>query len=86
MDLENILYGYIPLLIALAVIVIAIRMLISKPTPLNIGIGFFVLVLNSFGIYLLILMLRGAWPSYLPHLAIGMGILLFLIQKGIVKK
>jgi hypothetical protein len=86
MDLESILFGYVPLIIAFVVIVYEIRSLLSNPTPLNSGIGFFVLGFNAFGIYLLILMLRGAWPNYLPQLAIGLGTLLFFIQSGLIKK
>ncbi len=86
MDLEDVLYGYIPLMIALVIIVFEIRSLLSNPTPINSGIGFFVLGFNAFGIYLLVLMLRGAWPSYLPHIAIGLGLLLFFIQRGLNKR
>ena len=86
MDLEEVIYGYIPLIIALLVIVLSIKSLLSSPTPINSGIGFLVLGLNSFGIYLLILMLGGAWPNYLPHLAIGLATVLFFIQKGLTKK
>ena len=85
MDLEEILYGYLPIVIAIMVIILSIKLLFSKPVPVNSLLGFFVLGLNAFAIYLLVLMLAGSWPSYLPHIAIGIGILLFLVQRSLFK-
>ena len=85
MDMEELLSGYLPLLIALFVTGFSIKLMLAKPLPLNSLLGFLVISLNTFSIYLLIRMLGGAYPSYMPHIAISIATVLLFIQRRVVK-
>lgn len=80
MDTEEILWVYLPLLIALIETGFTIKLMLAKPLPLNSLLGFLVISLNTFSLFLLIRLLGGAAPSYLPHLAILLASILLLVQ------
>ncbi|WP_445383071.1 hypothetical protein [Robiginitalea sp. IMCC43444] len=85
MDLEEIIWGYFPLLIALIEVVVTIKFLLAKPVPANALLGFLIISLNTFSIYLLIRMLIDGNPSYTPHIALSIATVLLFIQRRIVK-
>lgn len=85
MDTEEILWVYLPLLIAMIETGFSIKLMLDKPLPLNSLLGFLIISLNTFTIYLLIKMLGGAYSSYMPHIAISIATVLIFIQMRVVK-
>lgn len=70
MDLEAILWGYLPITIALIEIYISIKLSIQKGTLLQWTFTVLICGLNILAIYILVRILLGAWPTYMPHIAI----------------
>ena len=78
MDLNEITWGYIPILIAIIEILISLNIFRSKKSLKNIILTFLIIIINGASIYILIQMMNKAWPSYLPHVGIGFSTILFL--------
>ena len=85
MDTEEILWVYLPLLIALIETGFTIKLMLAKPLPLNSLLGFLVISLNTFSIYLLITQLSGAAATYTPQIAILIATALIFVQRIVVK-
>jgi len=80
MELETLLWFYFPILIAFIGTIFSVRITKKRPSFLNLAFSFLSIILNGFSIYILLQILRGAWPSYLPHLGIGTTTFLTLMQ------
>lgn len=85
MDLEPILWGYLPIIIALVEILVSIRLSITKRTFGQWGLTVVISGLNILLIYILVFILLGAWPTYMPHIGILISAVLLLIQYLIKK-
>ena len=70
MDLEAILWGYLPIIIALIEILISVKLSIRKRTSSQWVFTVVISGLNILSIYFLVVILFGAWPTYLPHIGI----------------
>jgi hypothetical protein len=70
MDLEAIFWGYLPIIIALIEIYISIKLSIKNGTFFQWTFTVLICGLNILAIYILVRILLGAWPTYMPHFAI----------------
>ena len=81
MDLEEVIWGYIPLIIAFGIIIYSYNLLIRKKSILVITLSILITVSSGYAIYYLgFMILKTAWPSFLPHLLVGFSLVLILIQ------
>ena len=80
MELEDIFWNYLPILIAGAEIVISLRLTIRKNSYFDSIATFLIFALNGLSIYILIAIAMGRWPTYIPHLAILISTILITIQ------
>ena len=85
MDLEEIVYGYIPLLIGIGLIVYSFYLSRKRKTTKNYISTVVIFFLSGLGIWILYLMLLGAYPTYTPHIAISLAIITLFIQKAYLK-
>ena len=81
MDFEAIVWIYLPLAIAIVGIVWSIKLTVQKKTLFELIVSIVVYILNGFSIYMLVWMFLGAWPTFIPHIAILISTLLLIIQK-----
>jgi len=86
MDLEEVVWVYTPIFIAIFGIIFSFRLTLSRKNLNNGIITFLITLLNGFSIYVLFLMLNDYWPTYLPHLFIILAVILFLIQNILNKR
>ena len=80
MDLEAVIYGYVPILIGILEIICSIYLTSKKQKILNFIISIIIIASNTLSIYILIQILIGAYPSYTPHVLIGISTILIIIQ------
>lgn len=80
MDLISILWIYIPISIASFGILLSLSFTISDKSYFNGIASFTVLILNGISMYILIEILIGSWPTFLPHIAILVSSILIVIQ------
>lgn len=80
MDIEAIFWIYLPILIAILEMIWSFKLTIQQNSHFDSIASFLILILNGFSIYILVLILNGAWPTYTPHLAISISTLLTVIQ------
>jgi hypothetical protein len=81
MDLEEIVWGYIPIIIGLIEIIYSGISLNKKRIISRLVTFLIILTLNILAIYILIQMIIGAWPTFLPHIIILISTLILIIQK-----
>ena len=86
MDLETVVFGYIPIVFAIFEIIVSIKLTKNRKKTFGFIISFLILVLNSSAIYELVEILLDAWPSYTPHLLILLSTVLLMIQYLIFKR
>jgi hypothetical protein len=86
MDLETVIYGYIPILIGLFEIFISIYLTKNRKKIFDFIVSFLILIFNSLAIYILVKILMDSWPSYTPHILILLSTILLIIQYLIFKK
>jgi len=86
LDLETVFWGYIPVFIAVIEIFFSIYITRKGFSYLHLMISGLILILNGFALYALVEMLNGSWPSYMPHVGIGISTMLILIQWETDKK
>mgnify|MGYP001181134624 CR=1 FL=1 len=86
MDIEPIIWGYLPIALALVFAAFSFQLVLRKRSLSNVL--FFLLILggNSLAVYILVQILMGAWPTYTPHIIIAFSILLFFVQRVIHRK
>ncbi len=80
MDIEAIIWIYLPIIISIIEVVWSLRLTFQKSSYFDSITSFLVLVLNGHSAYILIVILRGAWPSYIPYIAIGISTIILVIQ------
>ena len=80
MDIEAIFWIYMPVIIAVIEMIWSLKLTIRQNSYFNSIASFLILFLNGLSIYILILILNGAWPTYTPHLAIGISTILTVTQ------
>ncbi|MEB8330794.1 hypothetical protein OO009_15660 [Flavobacteriaceae bacterium KMM 6897] len=86
MDLETTLWGYLPILLATIEVILSLWILKETLKPINIILSLLIVILNGLAIYVILQMVQGAWPTYLPYFGIGISTILLLIQYGFFKK
>ncbi|SFN52574.1 hypothetical protein SAMN04487989_1011005 [Bizionia echini] len=80
MNLETFIYGYIPILIGLLGILVSIGFTRKNLNILNFISSIVISISNSLAIYMLISILAGAYPTFMPHALILISTILVLIQ------
>jgi len=80
MDLEAVIYGYIPIVIAVLEIIATFYLTKNKKNLFGFIVSILILVANSLSIYILVQILLDAWPSYTPHILILLSTILLIIQ------
>jgi len=86
MDLEIIVYVYIPIIIAVFEIIVSVYLTKIRKRAFGFIVSFLIVVFNSLSIYILVQILMDAWPSYTPHILILLSTILLIIQYLIFKK
>lgn len=86
MDLEIVVWGYIPILIALLVIGGSFYLTAKRRNLFGFVTTFLILGLNGLAIYILAQIITGAYPTYTPHLFILVSLILLVVQKFVKKK
>ena len=86
MNLEQIIWIYLPIAIALVEIVLSMRRSLKKRTVVQWILTTVILALNSIAIYILVRILDDAWPTYIPHLGILISTVLLIVQTLNAKK
>jgi len=72
---------YLPALIAVGIAATSILAAVRTGTMLQVIICAVLVVAMAFCLLMLWAMLRGAWPSFLPHIIIGAAVPLVLVQR-----
>lgn len=83
---EVILWGYLPMVLGVAAMVASISSALSHPSDFQSVAAAIVLTtvpLAELGLYMLV---RGAWPSFLPHVVIGIALLLAIVQRWLIRR
>ncbi|MEX0996060.1 MAG: hypothetical protein WDZ45_03310 [Flavobacteriaceae bacterium] len=80
MDIESIIWFYLPIVIATIEVVWSLLLAFKKFSFFDSIVSFLILLLNGSSIYVLIIILMGSWPTYIPHIAIFIATILFVIQ------
>ena len=76
-----VIWGILPAVVALGAIVLSIYSAIRNISAAQLVLGVPVLVVSGFSLVVLKrIFIDGAWPTYLPHLAIGASCLLVGVQ------
>jgi hypothetical protein len=87
MDQEEIIAGYIPAFISATIVVCSFLLFIRNRKLLLNGILFgFISLSNGIALSFIIPMLKGAYPSLIPHLLVIVSIPLFIWQYKLYKK
>jgi hypothetical protein len=80
MDIEEFVWIYIPILIGILEILISGISFIKEKKIIRFLLFIIIAFLNSLAIYILIQILNGAWPTYTPHIAIGISTIILLTK------
>ena len=81
MYLELLVWGYLPMIIAFIEIMWSLKLLLKSPLFLNVLLSISIALLNTFSLYVLYLMFfTETWPTFAPHILIGVSTLLIIIQ------
>jgi CHASE2 domain-containing sensor protein len=87
MDQEEIIFGYIPALISAVIIVCSFLLFFrNRKSLLNLMLFVFISISNGIAQSFIIPMLKGAYPSLIPHLLVIVSIPLFISQYKLYKK
>jgi hypothetical protein len=87
MDQEEIIFGYIPALISAVIIVCSFLLFLRNRKSLLNGILFvFISVSNGIAQSFILPMLKGAYPSFIPHILLFISILFFIWQYKLSRK
>ncbi len=80
MNLETIFWGYLPIIIALIEILISLKLSVLVRTIDQWTFTVLISGLNVLSIYILVVILLGAWPNYMPHIGILISTVLLVGQ------
>jgi hypothetical protein len=87
MDKEEIIFGYIPVIISVILIVFSFRIFVRQRKLFSNGVLFLlILFFNSIAMIYLLPMLKGAYPTILPHLLVLISLPIFIFQYKFYKK
>ena len=80
MSTDAILFLILPAALAVAAIATATYLIIRTRSTVQIALGAPVIVMSALSLWVLKNMYNGAWPTFLPHLAIGGVCLVVTVQ------
>jgi hypothetical protein len=81
MDLKLLVWGYLPMIIAFIEIIWSLKLLLKSSLFLNVLLSISIALLNTFSLYVLYLMFfTETWPTFVPHILIGISTILIIIQ------
>jgi hypothetical protein len=80
MDFTDIFWFYLPIVIATIEVVWSLKLAFQKFSFFDSIASFLILLLNGSSIYVLIVILMGSWPTYIPYIVISIATILFVIQ------
>ena len=86
MDLEGIIWIYLPMIIAILEVYFSVKSIKLKRSVVGIASFVLILLINLFAVSALISMLIGAWPSFIPHILIGFSAIFLIIQLGLADR
>ena len=86
MDLEVVVWGYLPIAIGLLVISGSFILTAKKRNISGFIASFLIFVLNSLAIWILARIIDGAYPTYMPHFFILVSVVFLVIQYLLKKK
>ena len=81
MDLELLVWGYIPIMIGLLLIGGSLYLTAKRRKLFGFVTSFLILALNGFAFYILAQMITGAYPTFIPHIFILIAAVLLLLQR-----
>jgi uncharacterized membrane protein YczE len=80
MDLEYLVWGIIPLIIAVCEIIYSVYLTYKKQKLNGFISTLLIIILNGLAIYILAQILLDAYPTYTPHLFILISTIILIIQ------
>lgn len=83
---ETILWGFLPMALGVAAMVASTLFALRRPSDFQSVAAAIVLTTVPLSELALYLMVRGAWPSYLPHIVIGIALLLVAVQRWLARR
>ena len=86
MVVEEFIWIYMPLIIAILEIFLSGKSIRKKRSIFGIISFVFILLMNLFAGYILIAILMGGWPTYVPHIMVGISSILLIIQIGLTSR
>lgn len=86
MDLEIVVWCYIPILIGLLVIGGSVFLTAKSRNIIGLVASFLITTFNSLAIYILVQVVTGAYPTYIPHIFILVALILLVVQYFLKKK
>lgn len=83
---ETILWGFLPMALGVAAMVASISFARRRPSDFQIVAAVVVVAIVGWSELFLYMMVRGALPSYLPHMMIGIALLLVAVQGWLARR
>lgn len=81
MDLKLLVWGYLLMIIAFIEIIWSLKLLLKSSLFLNVLLSISITLLNTFSLYVLYLVFFiESWPTFVPHILIGISTILIIIQ------
>ncbi|GHA51849.1 hypothetical protein GCM10007103_35360 [Salinimicrobium marinum] len=81
MEIETIIWGNIPILIGLLEITGSVYLTVKMKNIIGFILSFLILGSSGFAIIVLINIIGGAYPTFLPHILISISAVLLLLQR-----
>ena len=81
MDITVILFGWFPIALCLVLMIWSIHLTRVKVKPWKVILTFFVLIALVFSVFILIAMINGAWPTYIPYIIMIFVAVILTIQQ-----
>jgi len=83
MDIEEIAFGWLPIVCCLALMAWSIQLTRKKIKIWKVFFTLLIFIALAFSVLILIGMLRGAWPTLIPHIVIGFVAIILTIQQSL---
>ena len=81
MSIETLLWGLLPAVVAVGAVLASAWMAVKIRRVLHSVFSVFVVVLDALALWMLFaIFVLGGWPTYLPHIFIGVTVCLVLTQ------
>ena len=81
MEIEYILWGFLPLVASIALMVWSIQLTRKKIRIWKVVLSVIIFLALMFAALVLIQMMLGAWPTFIPHIVIGVVISILTVQQ-----